>query len=344
MKVPVPETLKEALSPQWLTAALQTKYPDIVVTAVVTGEIDDRITTNALFVIETADELPPDLPANLCIKGYFNDLGREARQVGESEVIFYRDLAGPSGVRTLRSVYADLNPVDFNSVIITEDVAVQGAVFLDGNSKYTPDQTAESLEQLAKLHAATWENPRYADASWLAPRMNLFLEVRGVPVLAANLAKPLADRVPAEVRDAQRLADVLRAEVERDAATLPWCVNHGDVHPGNVYLDGAGRPSFLDWQLVQRGSWNVDVGYHIAATLSVDDRRDREDDLLRHYLDRLTSLGVEAPSWEQARPALRHGIVHGYYLWAITEHVKPPIIAELLERLGTAAADHEALS
>ena len=47
--------------------------------------------------------------------------------------------------------------------------------------------------------------------------------------------------------------------------------------------------SLVDWQLVQRGRWYFDVGYHIASTLTVDERRRSERDLLRHYLDALAS-------------------------------------------------------
>ena len=57
-----------------------------------------------------------------------------------------------------------------------------------------------------------------------------------------------------------------------------------DLHLGNLFLNAAGLPCLLDWQLVQRGMWYVDVGYHIASTLTVEDRRASEHELLRHYL------------------------------------------------------------
>src|SRR6185436_436410 len=92
----------------------------------------------------------------------------------------------------------------------------------------------------------------------------------------------------------------------------PWSVIHGDAHVGNLYLDAGGQPCFVDWQLVQRGPWYLDVGYHIASTLPVDVRRRTEDDLLRHYLDCLNSRGVDAPDGEAARQAIRGGILHGF--------------------------------
>jgi aminoglycoside phosphotransferase (APT) family kinase protein len=121
-------------------------------------------------------------------------------------------------------------------------------------------------------------------------------------------------------------------------------VIHGDAHVGNVYLDALGQPSLLDWQLVQRGMWYLDVGYHIASALTVDDRRRMERDLLRHYLDRLAAAGVDAPSWDAAWLGMRRGIVHGFFLWGITLKVDPAVTSVLLERLGTAAADHDAFA
>jgi hypothetical protein len=52
--------------------------------------------------------------------------------------------------------------------------------------------------------------------------------------------------------------------------------------------------------------------------------------------------GVDAPSFDDARRRIRLGMVHGFYLWGITLKVDPRKTAVLLERLGTAVADHDA--
>jgi Phosphotransferase enzyme family len=163
-------------------------------------------------------------------------------------------------------------------------------------------------------------------------------------IIAGNLHGSNGDGVPDALRDEHRLVDAYRALIASDPGRAPWCVIHGDPHVGNLFVDAEDHPGLLDWQLVQRGAWSVDVGYHIASVLSVEDRRSAEDDLLRHYLDCLGSFGVEPPAWDYARPALRGGIVHGFFLWSITTKVEPAIIEILLRRLGTAAADSAALS
>ena len=325
----VPDTLEQALSPDWLTAALQPRFPGIEVSAVIPGPVVDRISTNARFSIECAD----GWSLALCVKGYFNEIGRTARYIGAPEAGFYRDLAGATGVRTLCSVYADIDPATQHGVVITEDVVAQGATFLDGNSAYTPDQTAQTLAEFARLHAATWADSRYTDVPWLAPRLGRVLEVWGesktIEIIARNLDSE---------RDAHRLVDAYR-DLAAEAASGTWCVIHGDAHVGNLFLDAAGSASLVDWQLVQRGKWYFDVGYHIASTLTVEERRSSERDLLRHYLDALASHGVTPPSWDDAWHAIAGGMLHGYFLWGITTKVDPAIIVTLLHRLGTAVAD-----
>lgn len=342
--VPVPDSLEQALSPEWLTAALRPRFPRIDIRHVVPGPVVDRISTNARFVIECAD----GLARALCVKGYFNEIGRAARYIGAPEAHFYRELAAATGVRTLHSVYAGVDPQTRHGVIITEDVAAQGDTFLDGNSPYTPDQTAQTLVEFARLHAATWDCAGCADTPWLAPRLGRALEVWGLPttldIIGRNFSGPNGARIPAEVRDAHRLVDTYRGLASNEATAGPSCVIHGDAHVGNVFVDAAGVGSLVDWQLVQRGGWYLDVGYHIASTLTVDERRRSERDLLRHYLDVLASHGVAPPPWDDAWHAIAFGMVHGFYLWGITTKVQPPIIATLLHRLGTAVADHDALT
>ncbi|HSA53972.1 MAG TPA: aminoglycoside phosphotransferase family protein [Yinghuangia sp.] len=345
---PAPPTLREFLSPTWLDAALGSRFPGVAVTKVIPGPVVSRVSTNARFRIECADGLPDGLSPDLCAKGYFTDVGGEAgwqaRHAGVFEVSFYRDLAAASGVRTLRSVYAGVDPETRHGAIITEDVVAQGAEFLDPTSEYTPDSAAESLAQLAVLHGATWGDPALRTADWLTPRLETYSRGRGLAEIRGNFESDIGAGVPEEVRDAERLFDGHRALAAQTRDAEPWSVIHGDAHVGNLFLDGDGRPSFLDWQLVQRGPWYVDVGYHLASTLTVEDRRRSEHDLVRHYLDRLRAAGVDAPSWDDAWRGIRRGIVHGFYLWGITQKVAPPMTTALLHRLGTAAADHDAFA
>jgi hypothetical protein len=338
----IPDSLAEVLSPEWLTAALGRRYSGVKVTGLTLGPVMTRISTNAFFQIECAGGLPEGLPANLCAKGYFTDTGNSAyRTAGESEVCFYRDLAATIGVRTLPSIYADMNPDTRHSLVITEDIAATGATFLDPRDSYSPSQVAASLEQYATLHGTTWNAARVDDAEWLAPRIARTLGVRGLSGIQDQFDGPIGAGVPMDVRDAEKLVEAYRALPAITGSAPSWCLLHGDAHIGNIFKDVEGRPGLVDWQLVQRGPWYIDVGYHVASALNVEDRRNSEQDLLEEYVNRLASQGVDVPAWEEVWFGFRCGIVYGLYLWSITQKVKPEITAVLLGRLGTAARDHD---
>lgn len=326
----IPDSLEEATSAAWLSEVLGARVAGVTV-----GEVDNRVSTNAPVRVELSD----GSTRRLWIKGYFNEVGRPYRSAGVPEAGFYRDLASTTGMRLLRSVYADADEATEANVLVTEDVLSQGAVFLDSLSTYTVDQAAESLEQLALLHAATWMG---GDASWLAPRLTVYTERRGVADIAGNFDGPIGGRVPDRVRDAQRLYDAYKIVATGVETAAPWCVIHGDPHIGNVYLDAGGRPCFLDWQLVQRGPWYLDVGYHLASALTVEDRRAAEHELVRHYLDRLAAGGVDVAMSHGVWRDLCRGFIHGFFLWGITLKVKPEKTTALLERLGAAVDDHDA--
>ncbi len=244
MSVPVPDTLEMLQSPEWLSAALAPRFPGIQVTEVIPGPVISRVSTNARFHIECAGGVPAGLSPDLCGKGYFSEVGRAFRHVGEHEAGFYRDIAAATGMRVLSSVYADVDPVTRHGVLITEDVVPQGAVFLDALSDYSPEQAAESLAQLAKLHAATWEKPAYATQPGSIPGSRATCCTAGSTTSGSTSTAPSEPGVPETVRDAQRLMDALVVLAQDAKVERPWAVIHGDAHVGNLYLDHDGPPVF----------------------------------------------------------------------------------------------------
>jgi hypothetical protein len=351
----VPDRLEALLDPDWLSEALGMRFPGIEVTAVSEGPVVSRMSTNARFSIECKGDVPDRLSPDLCAKGYFTEQQHAWASLGEPEARFYATIAEPAGVRTLRSVYADVHPATRHGVVITEDVIAAGGMFLDALTPYSVDQTAESLEQFALLHARTWNTaPRYK--SWLRPPLSPgsseaatsrsststgFSAMRGVDEVRRNFEGDVSADVSAEVRsDPQRVVDAMAA-----LATAPRpegrVVIHGDAHVGNLFLDGDGRPSLVDWQVVQHNHWSIDVAYHVASALKTDDRRRSERDLLAHYLDHLRINGVEPPDTAQAWDDYRTALAYGVFMWAVTLLVDPKIIRRLLQRLTDAAAEHD---
>jgi hypothetical protein len=338
----VPDTLEKTLDPAWLSLALGQNFPGVDVASVQVETVIARISTTALFRIECAGEPPEGLPLDLCLKGYFDR--PEPGPIGAPEAEFYRDIAPRTGIRTLHSVYADIDPVTKHGLVISEDIRGRGSKFVDPLSHYSADQTAASLDQYATLHGRTWNALALDETSWLRPHLTSPLQTRGFDVIQGNFTGPIGAGVPEQVRDAQRLVDAFRALPEIGNRAGSTCLIHGDAHVGNLILDASGRPGIVDWQGVQEGPWYIDVGYHIATTLSSEERRANEDALLARYLDRLRRETGQAISPDEARRGFCCGIVYGFFLWGITLTVKPEITALMLTRLGTAALDHDAVA
>ena len=307
------------------------------VTDVTPGPIVERVSTNARFKIE--GDIPDGLPPALCAKGYFSEAGAGQSPGQRARGGFYRDLAHPIGVRTLNSVWADIDPATDHGVVITQDAVEAGAVFCDALDVCTVERVADQLGEFAKLHAYAWEQPEIVTAQ---PGAGAAAAVHPERAWAEGDQRQL--RRPQRRRRARRHAHRAGASSTRTAtwprtrrgragrsrtATRTWATRSSTAQ---------GRGCLLDWQVTQFAPWWIDVGYHIASALEPDVRAANERDLLQHYLDALGAAGVTTvPSWDDAWDGYRKGVVHGFFLWGITVYVRPEVIAQLLRRLGTAA-------
>jgi aminoglycoside phosphotransferase (APT) family kinase protein len=153
------------------------------------------------------------------------------------------------------------------------------------------------------------------------------------------LDQPRGEGIPDRVRSGKRVRDAMHALGAEE--TMNPCLLHGDTHAGNIYLTD-GLPGFYDWQTVQRGSWALDVSYHIAAVLDVADRRACERDLLEGYLDHRAALGAPVDDRTGAMDAYRRQLAYGYFLWSMTQYTDEAITTVTVRRLGQAVADHDA--
>ena len=98
---------------------------------------------------------------------------------------------------------------------------------------------------------------------------------------------------------------------------------HGDPHLGNLFLNAAGLPCLLDWQLVQRGCgtsmWVTTSPRHSRSTTVANSNTSYCGTISGAWREH----GVEPPPWDAAWRAVSRGIVHGFFLWSITTQVEP---------------------
>jgi aminoglycoside phosphotransferase (APT) family kinase protein len=252
------------------------------------------------------------------------------------ETRFYRDLSPSVGIRTPRAYYAGLDDATGRSLIIMDDVIANGGAFLNAFTPYSLETATSTLAQLALLHAKTWDTQERPDFQWLRPKASM-TDVMPTETLQGLLDDGRGPDLPAYLRDAELVKEAMRRVEARPAV----CVIHGDTHSGNVYVDRDGRPCWLDWQITKIGHWATDVGYHIATVLDIESRRQHEAALLRGYLEELSRLGQEPPSWEDAWDQYSLHIAYGYFLWSITRISSRLVVLEHIPRLGAALVDHD---
>ena len=113
--------------------------------------------------------------------------------------------------------------------------------------------------------------------------------------------------------------------------------------PGNIFRTAQGA-GLIDWQVLQRGGWAVDVAYHFCAVLPVELAEREERRLLGEYLGWMRGAGFVMPDEEEAWLQYREAVVYGYFMWGITRRVDPPIIVQFTDRLGRAVMRHDSFA
>ena len=336
MSRPLPRTLEQALDPAWLTEALAPVSKGARVTEVETVELLKTVATKVRFKARYEN----GETGNYCLKAFL-DLPPDAPATNPTsvrEADFYNKIANKITVRVPTCVNAPV--ADGFGVVIMRDLIVDGARFCSALEPFDADRAARSLEQLARLHMSH-KVLEPSERDWLPRQLHWLAQATytGPAALQELMDGPRGEGLPARSRNAEVLIAGLKALAALDE-TRPAVLIHGDCHAGNIFetKDGAG---LIDWQLLQQGGWALDVVYHISAALPIELAEKEERNLLNHYLDCVRRLGGEVPDAEVAWRQYRESAVYGYYLWAITRKVDPPIIVAFNQRLGSAVTRHE---
>jgi len=338
--IAVPATLDEALDPEWLCQALVSVGKGAAVASVETVEIIKTVATKVRFAVTF--EGSPDRHA-FCLKGLL-DVDEMTKLGGSTCVLegdFYCKLAPRLDVRVPTAVAVVTDRADKQSVLIMRDLIADGGRFCSALDPFSADDAADSLRQIAKLHAGSG---LLQSVDWIRPRA---AELARMPHMTAEILQelldgPRGDNLSAEVRNGARLIEGMKALADK-AAQRPEFLVHGDAHAGNIFRTAEGS-GLIDWQVLQRGSWVVDVAYHLCAVLPVELAEKEERRLLGHYLDLARGSGLTMPDEEEAWLQYREAVMYGYYLWGITRRVDPEITVQFTDRLGRAVMRHDSFA
>lgn len=281
-------TLPEDITAAWLSVVLKRRVASVKLERTIPG----TATKFCLTVTYEDNETSNKLPTQLCVKGGFDPNFIQKMpwiiMIYQRECDFYNHVVPKVDNMELPRVWwAGHNSTQ--GILVMDDLAAKGCTFGRPAETWTVSRVLAGVEQLAALHAKTWQ-VQASDYPWLTSDYDqailTLMETYDVVVNGPDRPK-----IHDYLKDQQRVTAVLKKHYALRNPRFR-CLLHGDAHTGNTYLMN-GAPRFLDWQMIHIGSALHDVAYFIGAALSIEDRRAHEWDLVEHYLRTLENFGVE---------------------------------------------------
>src|SRR5271155_440039 len=272
----------------------------------------DAGTSSRARLALTGDDVPASvfvkMPAETVATRLMGELGRLAH----TEVMFYRELA-PQLTGLPTSYGSAFDPLTGRFVLVLEDLAVDPCVFPDTLHPLDKDQASMLVELLARLHATFWErlpaNGSRGRLGWVYSASGDHTSLLTGPLLNTS-ARRLAERTSIPVEDGRFIIDNYR-NVAKLIDGQPNTVMHGDAHPGNVYFRD-GEAGLLDWQAVRRGHPSRELAYTLITSLTPEDRRTAQHDLLDDYRKALAAAGGPDLDRDDLWLRYRQGALYGY--------------------------------
>lgn len=209
------------------------------------------------------------------------------------EIDFYR--ANDERMSSLPRCYNSYADIDAGqAVLLLEDLSsCEPGDALLGCSV---DEARSVLTSLGEFHAGWWQDATLPELAWPAlwsatydQRATRYRE-QVEPVIDAyggQLSRQTIALLRSLVAPFHQMLD------ELDSA--PETLIHADMHLDNVMfstMDNNRQAIIIDWQSPSRGRAMIDVAGFLVDSLSVEDRRRSEIDLLREYHEILRQTGI----------------------------------------------------
>lgn len=314
----------EEISPQWLTQVL--KQAGYIQDGEVTGVTKEPCGTGQLgdsFRFKLTYDEPSAGPAT--IVGKFPSMDITSREFGRqsgyysNEIKFYNELAPQLSVSAATVIHAALadNQTDF--VLLMEDLAPARAV--DQLEGCSANQATLVMEQAAALHAGSWrKHDLINNGAWKKGVLSIYDQVTDTfEQVIKQFPEIAGDLVPEEdLAEAAKL--IPHAAKWKRIFNDPQCLWHSDLRADNVLFDAQDgkRPVvILDWQGLAFGRGTIDIALYNGTSMTMEERRASERQLVTHYHDALLKNGVsdysEEDCWNDYRMHAIYGLQVGIF-------------------------------
>jgi Ser/Thr protein kinase RdoA (MazF antagonist) len=277
----------------------------------------DAGTSSRARLVLTGKNVPDSVFVKVAAKTAATRLMGELGRLGDTEVRFYSELA-PHLNGVPQAYGAAFDTWTGRYLLVLEDLPAESCEFPDTLHPLTPDQASLIIEVLADLHASFWDRLPHdgrGPLGWLYTPSGDVSSLLTGSLMHASI-KRLAERTTAPVENGRFIADNYRA-VAALIDTPPHTVMHGDAHPGNMYFYG-GKAGLLDWQAVRRGHPSRELAYTLITSLTTEDRRAAQRDLLDDYRRALAAAGGPDLDRDDLWLRYRQGALYAYVAPLIT--------------------------
>jgi aminoglycoside phosphotransferase (APT) family kinase protein len=266
------------------------------------------------------------------------------------EVAFYEHVAGRAPLSTPAVYLARIADDSTDFVLVLEDLGGwENADHLEGLSF---ERARQCVGQLAGLHAWSTRDD-VAEIVEAFPRLDSPVTRQIFPVLFAEGWGVYREQARAPIPAAvSTFADGFGEHAVRALAALTErrMLVHGDIRADNmIFRDG--RLAIVDFQLACRAVGAVDVGYLVSQGLTSEERDGRDEQLLRHYLERLADCGVRDYGFDEAWRHYRFAVaffllfpVSALRGWDLLPDRSRELCLRLIERSIAAIEDIDALA
>jgi aminoglycoside phosphotransferase (APT) family kinase protein len=349
-----------AITTEWLTAVLCGKFPGAIATHVeVRPASVGTHERHQLIVSYNEEGRRAALPVSIFTKslpsvvtrmiGGFNGTARV-------EGNFYTQLRPQLEIEAPLCYHSAYDRRTFAAIHLLEDmVAAKSATFCNHKTYVSRAMADDMIDLLASLHSRFYGDPALAASyRWLASYPRWFTigsEKMGTEYYTDKALNAAAHVIPAKIlaRRSEVWPATLRALAVHESE--PQGLIHSDVHIGNWYQTGAGQMGLCDWQCLSRGHWSRDFAYAVTASLTQDDRRNWERDLLARYIERFAEKTGVKPDFDLSFLHYRQQVLHALAMWTITLCHSPLLPAmqpeettlTMIERIATAMADLDSI-
>ncbi|HVS28513.1 MAG TPA: phosphotransferase [Solirubrobacteraceae bacterium] len=280
----------EEVTSEWLSGALGHNLRGFTLDAIGTGQLSStyRVTIDADAEPRTVVLKLADADADVRATGI-------ALGLYEREIRFYRDVAG----RITSDALAQCHAAVFDGesgyfTLLVEDVSP--AQVGDQIAGCTLEQARLVVRELARVHAPVVEDPELA--GWLdkpAP-VNQTLVGQMLPAYYERFGDRISDEHRAVIVGYLQSLDAWLAD-----RSEPRGIVHGDYRLDNMLFGEQGAAhslTIIDWATLTWGPVTADLAYFLGGSLTTEDRRAHEHELVRLYHDELVAAGVSMFDWE----------------------------------------------